>query len=111
MTNDQANNNNGEKYCKRPDEPANGRFLCDKNNVTQDTGNINLLGTGSICQAKCNPTYSIPLHLYRMSMIECQNGDWNITGIEFCYKQQPMRRHLERRRHKRGKLQKTTKRL
>lgn len=104
----QTNNNGEENYCTRPDEPANGHFLCDTNNVVQDTGNTHLLGTGSICQAKCVPTYSIPLHLQRMSIIECQNGNWNITGIELCYKEQPMRRHLARRLHKREKHRNST---
>lgn len=95
--------NNEEKYCRRPDEPANGHFSCETNDVIQDTDNNQLFSPGSICQVKCKPTHSIPFHLYKMSMIECQNGDWNITGIEFCYKEQPMRRRAAQRHRMRKK--------
>lgn len=107
VTNDQPNNN-GVNFCTRPDEPANGHYLCETNNVAQDIGSTELLSTGSVCQVKCNTSYSIPLHLYQMSMIECKNGNWNISGIEVCYKEQPIRRHLARRHHKRDKFRRTT---
>lgn len=97
MTND--NSIDDQKYCLQPEEPANGHFSCDSNDVTPNTETIHLFGTGSICHVKCNPSYSIPFHLYQMSMIECQNGSWNLTDIEFCYKEQPMRRHIARKPH------------
>lgn len=110
MTNNQSNND-GQQYCLRPDELENGNYLCETNNVVHDTSNSHLLSTGSICQIKCNPLYSIPLHLYQMSSIVCQNGKWNITGIEVCYKEQPIRRHIARRRHRKERFKTNTKRL
>lgn len=94
---------NEEQFCTQPIEPANGHFICDMNNVIQGENNIQWFASGSICQVNCNPSYSIPLHLYEMSIIECRNGDWNLNEIEFCYKEQPKRRHAALRHRRRKK--------
>lgn len=106
LTNDQSNSIE-EAYCSRPEEPANGHYACGTSGSAQDTSDSHLLDSGSVCQVKCDRSYSIPLHLYQMSTIECQNGNWNVTGIEVCYKEQPMRRLALRRHHKRGKFKRT----
>lgn len=58
------------------------------------------LASGTKCRVQCNRTYSIPFHLYPMSVIECSNGTWNSTIIEFCYKKMPQH-HLHHDHHHR----------
>lgn len=78
--------------------PENGRFKCDaKNmhfddlirNLNNDSEIFRTLASGTICRVQCNRSYSIPYHLYPLSKIECTNGVWNVTDVEFCYKKVP----------------------
>lgn len=91
LDNDLLDNENNKKYCQLTESPANGQYKCDELKTTQ---NQQYYRTGSICQIQCDPTYSIPFHLYQMSTIQCNNGAWNSTDIEVCYKEQPKRRHI-----------------
>lgn len=96
-----------EEFCKHPEPPANGRFVCETKNHDFTETNQKLesniiesyktLAPESVCHVQCNRSHSIPYHLYPLSTIQCTNGAWNSTDIEFCYKKQPQRRHLPRR--------------
>lgn len=95
--NDIYDTNENGVHCKPPERPANGEYLCDGHNEVDHNEMSTSFKSGSVCRVHCSPSHSIPLHLYSMSVIECQNGAWNSTDIEFCYKSQPKRRHLLRR--------------
>lgn len=95
------------EYCAQPEPPTNGRFVCiAKNPDFQDlltNVNANIIETqrslapGSTCLVVCNRGYNIPYHLNPLSKVECTNGAWNTTDIEYCYKRQPQRRHSSHR--------------
>lgn len=86
---------------------SNGRYACDAKNLDvadlianlhgKAVDNFKTLAPGTTCRVHCNRSYSIPYHLYSLSVIQCANGSWNTTDIEYCYKKEPQRRHL---RHK-----------
>lgn len=98
-----ANVSRSGEYCTQPEPPTNGRFVCvAKNQDFLDlltNVDVNLieskrtLAPGSICHVQCNRGYSIPYHLNPLSKVECANGAWNTTNIEYCYRRQPHRRH------------------
>lgn len=99
-----ANDGQSEEYCTNPEPPTNGRFVCLAKNLdfqnllnNVDSNLIEMqrtLAPGSTCHVQCNRGYSIPYHLNPLSKVECTNGSWNTTSIEYCYKRTPQRRHL-----------------
>lgn len=104
-------NEKSHDFCEHPEPPTNGRYKCDAKNldVSDLIANLNgntienfqKLAPGSTCRAYCNRSYSIPYHLFSLSAIECTNGSWNTTGIEYCYKKEPQHQHQHRHlRHK-----------
>lgn len=95
-----------EEFCAQPPPPANGRFVCEaKNPDFPDTvpkleqniiESLKSLAPESVCHVQCDRSYAIPYHLQQLSTIQCTNGAWNSTDIEFCYKKQPQRRRRHR---------------
>lgn len=82
-----------EEPCVAPKSLANGKYVCDTNKDANTT-NTHRFPSGSKCHVECDSSYSIPIHLYPISVIECRNGAWNMEDIEFCYKKDTKRRHL-----------------
>ncbi|XP_055308825.1 uncharacterized protein LOC129572753 isoform X2 [Sitodiplosis mosellana] len=101
-----------EEFCSQPPPPANGRFVCEaKNPDFPDTlpkleqniiESLKMLAPESVCHVQCDQSHSIPYHLSMFSTIQCINGAWNTTDIEFCYKKQPQRRRRHRYSHARN---------
>ncbi|XP_055308823.1 uncharacterized protein LOC129572752 [Sitodiplosis mosellana] len=100
-----ANDTKSGEYCTQPEPPTNGRFICVAANqdfqALLTNVDVNLIETqrtlapGSTCHVQCNRSFAIPYHLNPFSKVECTNGTWNTTNIDFCYKRQPQRRHLK----------------
>lgn len=101
--NNSINMDNENKYCKAPATPSNGQYVCETShtfsteNEFKHPKNQEYYQTGNSCRVHCNPTYSIPFHLTSISTIQCNNGAWNLTDIEFCYKEQQKRRQISYR--------------
>lgn len=49
------------------------------------------LAAGSVCRIHCDQFYTIPYHLRAFSVLECENGAWNTTMMDFCYRQRNQR--------------------
>lgn len=85
--------------CQIPPSPANGKFSCELNQRANNLVDSHSLASGSICRIHCDRYYSIPYQLRALSVMECQNGIWNTTMMDFCYRQRDQRRHRHAQRH------------
>lgn len=74
-----------------PPRPANGKYSCELSPHANFLIAGRHLPPSSICRIQCDPLYTIPYHLRVLSVIECENGAWNMTMIDFCYRTRPQR--------------------
>lgn len=77
--------------CQIPPRPANGKYSCELSPHANFLVEGRHLPPSSICRIQCDPLYTIPYHLRGLSVIECENGAWNVTMMDFCYRTRPQR--------------------
>lgn len=71
--------------CNLPVPPVNGKFSCQVNNIETFTSEPRA-PNGSICKVNCDRQYHMPEYLKEYSVFYCNDGQWNATMLNFCYR-------------------------